>query len=780
MTNQKSSIVKYSLITIFSILLLYSFTKNSNNSLNEIENSMNLSRNKVRNLLDDSKVDKVCERASKEVQDFFKEDSEFEEKEYDQSGETTQDLLNIIDGKGDKPKNDSIKSYIFRILPMAFFLIFGILSIAIWPTCVCCMCCCKCCCCICCFKNCMKMFQIVLFFVSGGAFVLTFIFSTYGLAATNSVFEGIDSTLCTIFRVITEAVNGQKKTTLPKWAGISGVQTILKDLNTQIKGVDGAVYEAFSNSNDALNAAKGNWNSAMNTANSRTSTPSPITVDTPTYVGNPPYNDVMIEFAYYVTKDTPGTLLNQAQTEFDAVTRAVFESLNSAKDSIDNSLSDTRELSEEIESASESITDLQTSFNDLTEKIADPLIEHEELISVQGKTYAKTVFGIIMALCAGMTGIYVIQLINVCSALQCLLKIVTLVVWNLLFLFSIVSFIVSGFIGLIGFVGKDGTALASYLISEENLNSEEPRVLGSGGSNKYLKVCILGDGNLKDELNLGEKMDKFDVLYQLDNDIKRHITTVSAHQNSVILQTFIDKGCSPDKFISCDFISKNNPTKKYDIKGWLTELNKYTTTSTGSYRSSGYNKEWAETCPLGSSSSCVDIYEAIEDGSNTEINNIVDANTNGHHYTTVKAAATNIVGAYKDLRTELTNQFDYYNVINNGKNIGQEISALNTAYGNVITATLNTLNEVSGIIERFTSVLSDYVGEGGSIYSLINCKFIDKDFKFLMKQLNSSIGKNVYNFASVMITMTCFLTLALYASVLYSVATKKVQEESNK
>ena len=249
MTNQKSSIVKYSLITIFSILLLYSFTKNSNNSLNEIENSMNLSRNKVRNLLDDSKVDKVCERASKEVQDFFKEDSEFEEKEYDQSGETTQDLLNIIDGKGDKSKNDSIKSYIFRILPMGFFLVFGILSIAIWPTCVCCMCCCKCCCCICCFKNCMKMFQVVLFFVSGGAFVLAFIFSTYGLAATNSVFEGIDSTLCTIFRVITEAVNGQKKTTIPKWAGISGVQTILKDLNTQIKGVDGAVVEAFSNSN---------------------------------------------------------------------------------------------------------------------------------------------------------------------------------------------------------------------------------------------------------------------------------------------------------------------------------------------------------------------------------------------------------------------------------------------------------------------------------------------------------------------------------------------------
>ena len=105
---------------------------------------------------------------------------------------------------------------------------------------------------------------------------------------------------------------------------------------------------------------------------------------------------------------------------------------------------------------------------------------------------------------------------------------------------------------------------------------------------------------------------------------------------------------------------------------------------------------------------------------------------------------------------------------------------MNEAFKAVTRTTLNTLEKVSGIITRFTSVLSDYVGDGGSIYSLINCKFIDKDFKFLMKQLNSSIGKNVYNFASVMITMTCFLTLALYASVLYSVATKKVQEESNK
>ena len=71
MTNQKSSKLKYSLVTIFSIFLLYSFSKNSNNSLKEIQNSIQISqsKNNVRSLLEKDKVDKVCERASKEVQE---------------------------------------------------------------------------------------------------------------------------------------------------------------------------------------------------------------------------------------------------------------------------------------------------------------------------------------------------------------------------------------------------------------------------------------------------------------------------------------------------------------------------------------------------------------------------------------------------------------------------------------------------------------------------------------------------------------------------------------
>lgn len=52
-------------------------------------------------------------------------------------------------------------------------------------------------------------------FVSGGAFVLTFIMATYGLTATNNVFKSLDSTSCSLFKVVTETVNGESKTSLP-------------------------------------------------------------------------------------------------------------------------------------------------------------------------------------------------------------------------------------------------------------------------------------------------------------------------------------------------------------------------------------------------------------------------------------------------------------------------------------------------------------------------------------------------------------------------------------
>ena len=195
---------KYSYLKLFTIILLFSKIKNANISFLEKEKKpfktiYNI-KNRIRNLLEESKVNEVCSRAKSEVKEFFEQGNvKLAEMDYENDSGYIDDLLNIIDGKGEKSKNDSIKSYIKRVIPMLFFIAFGIVAIILWPISLCCLCCCKCCCCFCCCGVVNKLWKTIFFFVSGGAFVLTFIMATYGLTATNNVFKSLDSTSCSLF-----------------------------------------------------------------------------------------------------------------------------------------------------------------------------------------------------------------------------------------------------------------------------------------------------------------------------------------------------------------------------------------------------------------------------------------------------------------------------------------------------------------------------------------------------------------------------------------------------
>ena len=95
---------------------------------------------------------------------------------------------------------------------------------------------------------------------------------------------------------------------------------------------------------------------------------------------------------------------------------------------------------------------------------------------------------------------------------------------------------------LVGIIGKDGSSVAHYLISEEKLNKEEPRLFGNSDSKDYLKICINVDGNLKNQLNLDNSMDQLNSLYSLNDTLNSHITTLSSYQESTyIKQTFTSK-----------------------------------------------------------------------------------------------------------------------------------------------------------------------------------------------------------------------------------------------
>jgi len=779
---------KYSYLKLFTIILLFSKIKNANISFLEKEKKpfktiYNI-KNRIRNLLEESKVNEVCSRAKSEVKEFFEQGNvKLAEMDYENDSGYIDDLLNIIDGKGEKSKNDSIKSYIKRVIPMLFFIAFGIVAIILWPISLCCLCCCKCCCCFCCCGVVNKLWKTIFFFVSGGAFVLTFIMATYGLAATNNVFKSLDSTSCSLFKVVTETVNGESKTSLPKWAGIDNVKIILATLSSTISNAQSGWITDFNNAKLGMDNAKSSFTEVVTKSNSEIYGTHSTGTDLTGPNGGTSYTDVIP--GYVVTYPS---VLQNVKTEYTTLTEGIYQSLEESKEYINDAF-DGNELSEQLGEASENIVTLQENFNTISEKVAEPWMDNQNSIVNNGKKYAKIVFSIIMVLSLGMTGIYIINYIDKCSAIQCLLKIVTIVVWNLLYLFSILSYIVSGLIGVIGIIGRDSSSLAYFLISEKNLNNEKPRLFEAGESIDFLNICVNGNGNLKEKLNLGNTMDQLNKLYALSDTLNNHIAAISDYKSSEVLKnTFPSSTFNYDtRFLDCDYY-KYNTNNKYNFIEWFDELNKYTSKVTGNKQltTSGntvYDDHWGITntyneykyfgppSSVQADSTKKNLLNLYDGWTSSEVLSrySIDGATTDSNKVSVKASQ--IIGEFANMKTQMTS--NYFTPTKNYNN------NINDKFKTVSEETTKTLKSATKIIDSIGDIIGDYLGDGdNSIYALINCKFIGADFRFLIKQLHYSVGKDVYSFASTMISMTVFLSIALYSSIFYMVLVKKVHDSN--
>ena len=98
------------------------------------------------------------------------------------------------------------------------------------------------------------------------------------------------------------------------------------------------------------------------------------------------------------------------------------------------------------------------------------------------------------------------------------------------------------------------------------------------------------------------------------------------------------------------------------------------------------------------------------------------------------------------------------NVINNEKkiptpgedsgdtyiSIAKSLNKLNGAYNDFLTKESETLGEYRNAISSLTNIFNNLVGNG-NIYSLINCLFIGKNVKIILKNLGKTLGTNFYN-----------------------------------
>ena len=625
-------------IILFSCLLCSVLILNSNH-VNEQRAQIKLSKEKtqayeemmaLRRLEGESNSDKICKKGSDDLVKYYQtgdlklidlEEGAIKCEDKDTSymkalrglarnllgdgdsssedGDGDGDRLRYLD-EGDSTK-DNLMQYLNRILPMAVFLVIGIMSIFGWIGC-CIFNCCDCCCCCCCKK---RKCKIPCFIFSYVYYALVVAISIYGLAESNKIFEGIANTECSLLKFLEQVVDGEIKQSLPRWAGIDGINNILGGLSRELTemgttdNINGGLTGLISIKNDQKSAfeasiqAKGNYflSSTDPGYTSHTSSYSGIYIlDNP----NKPVNgyyvlDIVKDFGKYESNNefTPGSTLYSWHTEYNQMANNAETYIGTAKGSFSRILtaSSLSDITSALEEAEGILKDIKGPFDDVNNEIGGTLSDNYDQIDKYGKLVVKVVFSVLMvmniALAVLMTfiGLFSMKACVDCCFCRCIFKSCVHILWNVLALMMILSFLVGSILALVGRIGGDFMSLASYIFSEDNFNNPNPLFLNEmdGDAQRYIRRCMIGDGNLADELHIATThITSFNRLTTVETDIENAINEFNYIMNNCFTYRNVKRELESRKDMSSNIYLKkttDDGTKPLSFDEIISTLN---------------------------------------------------------------------------------------------------------------------------------------------------------------------------------------------------------------
>ena len=733
MINGKSfrTLIKFSSIILVSLGLALLFL-----NFPEIKRGRKFSFREL--ALDDIKVQAICEKGPDSVLSFYTDANyQFpEEKESDYNNTYTQTLIDIIDGKGDK---ESIIKYGMRLLAFVLFIVFGILSVFGWIICCCC-CCCPCCCCKQTAKN-QYLCRLVAFVISMGCFGLIVGLSSYGFFGLMNIMKSMNGMSCTVFKFYLEILNGQTVERTPKWSGIQEISSSLEDIKNTIVGIQGRKNDIFWNVESFPNK-KGEFQSTLSTSPYTPINPNTIQVNSQSFTPN-----YLISFNPY---DTANTILNTTNEEYALTVDQGYAFLHEADQSATSICSDDN-LDSQIDGIKQTIADFGQTLDDFSTSVAEPWMDLENIITDYGTLGCNVLFGVFVgfgALIIGFTVLFVVL------KMKCL-KIFIFIMWNILVLIMIVTFIIGGIFGLIGIIGKDGTSVIHFLISQDNLSSEKPTIVPSSVSGKLI-TCLYGDGDLSKDMN-PDAAKQIQKLNEMRNKLEEVRTNLTSHRNSITLTNY------------------NTTLKTYEV-----EFN------TVSYLDNSVNKTFQtlldQLNTLTYDNNCTSTIERKDKwatnqsdcGGLTFIQELPDTNDVNYGNSFCLSFSIGITKAEErytgcdnsNTIKETLNKL--YSIKDQNKKIIDELYkasyAANQEFNSVTDDLLETIQKVEDdLLDPIHDLLSgmDSGSSDNFIATLVNCNFIYGHLRILYENIHDGLGSNFYKFAIIIETISCSMALGI-------------------
>ena len=691
------------------------------------------------------------------------------------SGTSNDRLRNL---KGDLD-TDKLIDYLMRVLPFAVFLVFSILAIFGWIICCVC-CCCDCCCCCCCKKegsNC----KTICFFFTFVFYALVVAVSLYGLTQSKKIFVGLANTECSILKFFGQVLDGEIKEEKPKWAGISGINDLIQRLMNTIRELETGALTTLENGIKNIDDNKHTFKGKMEDAGKSFYNGNNYKSDySKNYVGkgisNYPLEDtyVLDIVKTFGKKEENGYTKNSSlyfwNEEFSLVAENADDYLKTAKKGFNEILNNSfSTVMNSLQDGIDNLDKITKPFTDANDEIGDILADYSESIDKYGKLSVTVVFSVLMVMNIAL-GVLIIliylfssQTCADCCCIRCLFKTCTHVLWNVLALMLILSFLIGSLLGLIGTIGGDAMSLVSYIMSEENFNSDKPLILNKikGDAKKYIQRCIHGDGDISKELNLGDALDSFEDINNVEGNITKVIKEFNDIKSQCITYTKLSEELEKRKNITTETAllsiqGENQERYPIEYKLFLEKINEILNS----------NIKWS--IKPSNTLSCDD---DLPSGDSYHPyyckpkNKIRDTSSEAYKYAEI----------LMDIDTFVANA-------NNVENTGSVINViknLKTEYEKYLSGYTDVLNDFLTIIHKVTDLVREYSGDDDA-FSFLNGKFIGTNLKIILKYLKYSLGVDLYTVGVCLCVVGCSLALSISSTilliVLINIELKKNQE----
>ena len=725
-------------------------------------------------------MEKVCNKGSDELKDYYLtgaldklgiSNATFSQKE-DENPEYINALIDVIKGfTGDESDNDILdngKTYGMHMLGIGIFLAIAILSIPGWVVCCSC-CCCNCCCCCCCKKpNC----KLPFFIVTTVLYLLVIAICIFGLVKSNSVFEGLADTECSILKFCNEIIDGETKDEKPKWVGINGVTKLLGDVKNKINLLGQRTLQDLRNQDTEIKTQKSQFEDLLQENSIKVTSDSPSGTnqnykDVANDAGTTSYKyrldittkEIYGEFNKANKKvDPEGSFIGVWFKEYSETAEKSEQSIDEATQKFETILADDS-VTSSLDDAKSSIDEIGSSINEIKDGIASGIVDISDYIDEYGKSGFK-IFYTILIVIDGLIAFLMFllcffsgKLCNNCCLCRCAFKCLIHLLWNLLALFMIITFLIGFLFSFIGTIGKDMVTVLTYFISEENLGKKEgegePLLFGSEGGK--LNKCFNGDGDILEDLgfDLGD-MGSFDELNNINEEIDTYKQTFKDITQKRFAYNEMKKALEERvqyKTTTFSIISYETSASPYELSQLLQQYNIKV----------GANDIWSNSCSSENTSG-----KTCHEIKNEDPPSSGDSDT--------QRIATRIK-AVKDLVGVANGNGDY--------SFKPLTDALNTKYDAFLKSELKTLEIFKTTITDINSLFDDYVGENGSVFDFFNCKFIGNNILVILKNLKECLGTDFYTVGVCLIIAGCSMAISIIFTILLIVIIN-ISVEQNK